>query len=228
MHETPFFFVFGRHARLSIVIFFGIPHVGRSTTAEEFAHSTREKMQIAFGLARWNLTERVDKQKANNPKLPPMPEFTPGQNVLVCKPHQNTDGPTPKLIQLWRGPYMICSKLSPVVLPDDTKQVSVHSAHIKSFRPRQSAPAPDFHKLEKLSLGKTLPTPALEQSEAAPPHIGNYQVAVVVGHRYGRGRHSPHNYICRLRLKGFGPEADLEYRAHQVPQCQELIAAYRA
>ena len=28
--------------------------------------------------------------------------------------------------------------------------------------------------------------------------------------------------------KGFGPEADLEYRAHQVPQCQELIAAYRA
>ena len=24
------------------------------------------------------------------------------------------------------------------------------------------------------------------------------------------------------------PEADLEYRAHQVPQCQELIAAYRA
>ena len=31
-----------------------------------------------------------------------------------------------------------------------------------------------------------------------------------------------------IRLKGFGPEADLEYRAHQVPQCQELIAAYRA
>ena len=43
-----------------------------------------------------------------------------------------------------------------------------------------------------------------------------------------KGRHSPHNYIYRLRLKGFGPEADLEYRAHQVPQCQELIAAYRA
>ena len=34
--------------------------------------------------------------------------------------------------------------------------------------------------------------------------------------------------IHRLRLKGFGPEADLEYRAHQVPQCQKLIAAYRA
>ena len=112
--------------------------------------------------------------------------------------------------------------------PDDTKQVSVHLAHIKSYRPRQSAPAPDFHKLEGLFLGKTLPTPALEESETVPPHIGIYQVADVVGHRRGQGSHSPHNYIYRLRLKGFGPEADLEYRAHQVPQCQELIAAYRA
>ena len=112
--------------------------------------------------------------------------------------------------------------------PDDTKQVSVHLAHIKSYTPRQSAPAPDFHKLEGLFLGKTLPTPALEESETVSPHIGLYQVADVVGHRRGQGTHSPHNYIYRLRLKGFGPEADLEYRAHQVPQCQELIAAYRA
>ena len=112
--------------------------------------------------------------------------------------------------------------------PDDTKQVSVHLAHIKSYRPRQSAPAPDFHKLEELFLGKTLPTPALEESETIPPHTGIYQAADVVGHQRGQGRHSPHNYIYCLRLKGFGPEADLEYRAHQVPQCQELIAAYRA
>ena len=112
--------------------------------------------------------------------------------------------------------------------PDDTKQVSVHLAPIESYRPRQSTPAPDFHKLEELFLGKTLPTPALEESEMVPPHIGIYQVADHVGHRRGQGRHSPHIYIYRLRLKGFGPEADLEYRAHQVPQCQELIAAYRA
>ena len=113
-------------------------------------------------------------------------------------------------------------------LPDDTKQVSVHLGQIKSYRLCQSAPAPDFHKLEKLFLGKTLPTPALEESETVPPHIGIYQVADVVGHRRGQERHSPHNYIYRLRLKGFDSEADLEYRAHQAPQCQELIAGYRA
>ena len=224
--------MFGRQARLPIDIIFGITHVGRSTATEEFAYSTPENLQIVVELAHRNLSERINKQKASNSKLPSISEFTSGQEVLVYKLHQSIDRPNPKLIQPWRGPYIICSTLSRVVYrirrPDDTKQVSVHLAHIKSYRPRQSAPAPDFHKLEELFLGKTLPTPALEESETVPPHVGIYQVADVVSHRRGQGRHSPHNYIYRLRLKGFGPEADLEYRAHQVPQCQELIAAYRA
>ena len=106
--------------------------------------------------------------------------------------------------------------------------MSVHLAHIKPYRPRQPASAPDFHKLEEAFLRKALLTPALEEFETVPPHIGICQVADVVGHRRGQGRHSPHNYIYRLRLKGLGPEAELGYRAHQVPQCQELITAYRA
>ena len=90
MHETPFFLMFGRLARLPINTIFGISHVGRSATTEEFAHSTRKNLQIAFELARKNLFERDDKQKANNSKLAPtrIPEFTPGQKVLVYKPHQ--------------------------------------------------------------------------------------------------------------------------------------------
>ena len=207
IHETAFFSMFERQARLPIDMIFDIPHVGRSPTTEEFAHSTRENLQIAFELARTNLSERIDKQKANDSKLPPIPEFAPGQKVLVYKPHHSTDGPNPKLIQPWQGPYIICFKLSRVVYrirhPDDTKQVSVHLAHIKFYRPRQSAPAPDFHKLEGLFLGKTLPTPALEESETVPPHIGLYQVADVVGHRRRQGWHSPHSCIYCLRLKDF-------------------------
>ena len=107
--------------------------------------------------------------------------------------------------------------------------MSVHLAHTKSYRPRQSAPAPDFHKLvEKLFRGKTLPTPALDESETVPPHVGIYLVADVASHRRGQERHSSHNYIYRLRLRDFGSGADLVYRAHQIPQRQELIAKYRA
>ena len=173
----------------------------------------------------------MDKRKTNNSKLPPIPEFTPRQKVLVYKPHHSTDGPNPKLIQPWRGPYIICSKLSPVVYrirhPDDTKQVSVHLAHIKSYRPRQSTPAPDFHKLEGLFLGKTLPTPALEESETVPPHIGIYQVADAVGHRCGQGRHSPRNYIYCPRLKSFSqkltPNTELT-RSHNVKKLSQHTA----
>ena len=119
--------------------------------------------------------------------------------MLVYKPQYSTDGPNPKLIQPWRGPYIICSKLSPVVYrirhPDDTKQVSAYYIWptCNPTDAHQSAPAPDFRKPEGLFLGKTLPTPALEESETVPPHIGIYQVADVVGHRRGQGRHSPHN-----------------------------------
>ena len=134
MHETSFFLIFGRQARLPIDIIFGVPHVSRSPTSETFAHLTRENLPIALELAGRNLSKRVSKRSAIIFKLPPIPEFTLGQEVLVVyKPHQSTDGPTSKLIQTWRRPYIIFSKLSPVVyrirLPDDMKQVSVHLAH---------------------------------------------------------------------------------------------------
>ena len=108
------------------------------------------------------------------------------------------------------------------------KQVFVHMGYIKQHTPGQSAPAPN--RLDNLFLGKTLPAPAWDESKTVLPQIGIYQVADVVGHRRGRRRHSFQYalYPSSTTLKGFGPAADLESRAHQVPQCKKNIAAYRA
>ena len=54
-----------------------------------------------------------------------------------------------------------------------------------------------------------------------------YFVDRVVENERGPGGKSPHNYKYRLRHRGYGPESDLEYRADEIPQCHQLIAAYR-
>lgn len=77
-------------------------------------------------------------------------------------------------------------------------------------------------------MGNQIPLPALNMTDVHQPKIERYIVEAVVGHKPGRGRKSQHNYKYRLRLKGYGPESDLVYRADEVPQCHELISAYRS
>lgn len=223
--------MFGRQPRLPVDIILGIPHVGATANTEELAKDTRENLQIAFELARRNLTERTTKQATSNSKLKPIPVFKPGDQVLVYRPYQDSDGPNPKLLLPWRGPYVICSQLSPVVYrvrrPKETREVSVHLAHIKRYFARKTPPAPDFDKLAEFFLGRQIPLPAVDHPDEAQPRIESYIVDKVVSHKSGRGPRTPFNYRYRVRLRGYGPESDLEYRAEEIPQCQEMIAAYR-
>ena len=150
----------------------------------------------------------------------------------MYRPYQDSDGPNPKLLLPWRGPYVVCSQLSPVVyrvrLTNDTRQVSVHVDHMKPYHQRETPSAPQFEKLAELVLGKPIPLPVLNHPDAAQPKIEFYFVDRVVDHKRGPGRPSPHNYKYRPRLRGCDPEFDAEYRADEIHQCHELIAAYRA
>ena len=231
MHETPFFLMFGRKPRLPVDIILGIPHVETTSNTEDFSKTTQENLQLAFELARRNLSERTQKQAAQNAKLRPIPVYKPGELVLVYRPYQDSDGPNPKLLLPWRGPYVICSQLSPVVYrvrrQNETREVSVHLAHIKRYYARKTPPAPDFDKLAEFFLGRPISLPELDHPDEAQPKIESYVVDKVVNHRSGKGPKTPYNYRYRLRLRGYGPESDLEYRADEIPKCQEMIAAYR-
>lgn len=116
---------------------------------------------------------------------------------------------------------MVCSQLSPVVYRvrrvKETREVSVHIAHIKLYRARNNPPSPDFDKLSEFFLGRTIPLPKIE----------SYVVENIISHKSGRGPKTPFNSRYRIRLKGYSPESDLLYRADEIPQCQELIAASR-
>lgn len=137
--------------------------MGNTQTTENHAQTTRDNLQIAFELARCNLTERAENEAAKNKKLPQIPVFKPkpGQRVLVYRPYQDSDGPNPKLLFPWREPYTICSQLSPVVYRvkqvNETRQVSVHLAHLKQYRAEEKPPAPQFDNLAEFFLGKQIP-----------------------------------------------------------------------
>ena len=107
--------MFDRRARLPVDKLLGIPHVENTADTEVFAQNIRDNLQIEFELAHRNLTERATKQAASNEKFAPYPVFNPGQKVLVYRPFQDTNGQNPKLLLPWRGPYIICSQLSPIV-----------------------------------------------------------------------------------------------------------------
>ena len=61
--------MFGRQAQLPVDIILGIPHARRTADTQEIAQNTRNNLQIAFKLARRNLTERADKQAEKSSKL---------------------------------------------------------------------------------------------------------------------------------------------------------------
>lgn len=101
MHETPFFLMYvWSEATTTVDSILGIPHVGTTEKVPKNYLKPRRKIyrQVAFQLARRNLSERTQKQAAKNAKLRPIPAFKPGDLRLVYRPyHQDSDCPNPEI-----------------------------------------------------------------------------------------------------------------------------------
>ncbi len=107
--------------------------------------------------------------------------------MLVHRPHQASDGPNPKLGMPWRGPYVVCSQSSPVVYrvkkQGDTKETSIHLAHLKKYYARDAPPSPDMDEIGHLFLGQRIPVPDLDRPELTQPRVGRYIIDSIVNYR---------------------------------------------
>ena len=125
----------------------------------------------------------------------------------------------------------LCSQLSPAVYrirrTNETREVSTHLAHITPFHPLEKPPALQFDKLSNFVSGKEIALPALDHQDQILLLIVFFIVDRVVSHRCGPCRKRARNFKYRLHLQDYGPESDIEYQADEVPQCHELIDAYR-
>ena len=106
LQETPQFLMFRRAAVLPVDPILGVPSTCATQTQLDCSKQTVENLQLAYELARRNLRERADKHAVVNETLS-FPSFKTGEQLLIYRPYNEADGPNPKLISSWRGPYTV-------------------------------------------------------------------------------------------------------------------------
>ena len=203
LEETPHFFMFGRRASLPVDIILGVPCTSSSATRLDYSRRTAENLQLAYAIARRNLQERADKQSESNEKLS-IPQYQPGDQVLVHRPHTVADGPNPKLISPCRGPFTVRLQLSPVIYrvarDGEPAETSVNLGRIKAYHSDASSSVPDFTALDDSFLGTTLPVPGLDSS-VLTVHIGPYTIEAIERHKRGPGKASLANFQYHFLVK---------------------------
>ena len=213
--------MFGRAATLPVGLILGVPSTDAPQSQLDYSRRTVENLQLAYELARRNLKERADKQAVENEKLS-FPCFKMGDGVLLHRPYDDTDGPNPKLVSPWHGPYTVRAKLSPVIYrvskPNEPTELSVHLGRMK---------LPDFEALDDMFLGTTLPVLHLDGSMHTVS-IGPYVIEAIDGHKRGVGAASVDNFQYHLKRQGQPTQCGVWRHYSSLPQCKEMIAPYRA
>ena len=89
--------------------------------------------------------ERADKQALINETLS-LPSLKPGEQVLIHRPYNEADGPNPKLVSPWRGPYTVRAQMSPVIYrvtkDGNPAEITVRLGRMKKIRCLSVVPHP--------------------------------------------------------------------------------------
>lgn len=230
LEETPHYLLFGRRALLPVDVILGVPSSGTVSSKLDYSRRTVDNLQLAYEVVRRNLKERTDKQAVSNEKLT-FPQFKPGEQVLVHRPATVTDGPNPKLISPWHGPFTVRSQVSPVIYrvskDGELAETSVHLARMKKYFALQPNVVPDFTELDEMFLGTKLPIPDLDGSVFAIK-IGPYTIEGIDSFKRGAGRPSRNNFQYFFLVKDRARSLGIWKHHKDVPQCQEMIRSYRA
>ena len=227
--QTPHYLLFGRQAVLPIDIIMGVPPQNVPQAPLEFTKQTSANLQLAYELARRTMSEKVQADSDRNSTLS-FPRFKVGDRVLIHRPHTPADGPNAKLVQPWRGPYIVMAQKSPVVYrvtrEDDNTESAVHLARMKPFFQRSddrgTEPDPD----ETMFLGRQIPVPELQSSQPKV-QLGPYTVRHITAHKRGLGAPSPSNFQYYLLLEGEPHNMGLWRHPKAVPEIAQLVESYR-
>ena len=89
-----------------------------------------------------------------------------------------------------------------------------------------SSSMPDFTALGEFFLGTTLPVPDRDDSVLIV-HIGPYTIDVIESHQRGPGKISLTNFLYHFLVKDKPSNLGIWRHVNVVPQCHEMIRAYR-
>jgi hypothetical protein len=130
LQETPFYLQFGRDARLTVDIVLG-KRPDYTPGVHEYATELVQNLYDVHQRVREILQSVNDKRMLEN-ENESVPEFNIGDEVFLYDP-TTTKGLSRKLVQRWKGPYVIIEKHSSVnykIMKDGRSQV-VHVGRLR-------------------------------------------------------------------------------------------------
>ena len=113
--RTPFFMMFGYEVPLPVDVMFGRPTGEPYQGANEWAADLRRRKEEAYADVRNNLRVSQRRQKAHYDRRVKPYLFKVGDRVWMYNPSHKT-GLATKLVNKWRGPYVIIKFITDVVV----------------------------------------------------------------------------------------------------------------